>query len=82
LGRVALAEHVQVDAVQDKDVHGGSLSLDGSWALNAGTAIVGDLRQYHVQMTVAGLAGRSDGADKPALELCPSRFESRPESCS
>ena len=46
LGRVAFAEHVQVDAVQDKDVHGGTLSLKESWRLGAWTAIVGDLRQY------------------------------------
>jgi hypothetical protein len=75
LGRVALAEHVQVDAVQDKDVHGGSLSLDGSWALDAGPAIVGDLRQYHVQMKVVGLAGQPDSADNPALEFQLLRLE-------
>jgi hypothetical protein len=45
LGRVAFAEHVQVDAVQDKDLHGGALSLEGSWELGDLPAIVGDLRQ-------------------------------------
>jgi hypothetical protein len=71
LGRVALAEHVQVDAVQDKDVHGGSLSLDGSWALDAGPAIVGDLRQYHARMTVAGLLANSTVTTCQRLSSAP-----------